>query len=151
MLVLKKGQTNKFLPTFFICITNKTFSSDSGGLVSPVARPISASFEIQTVEGTEFPKDLTSGGWEGGLEGGTASETGRGSSRTCDLLSADVELPAESHFTSFYTCISAPHVLTNTRIRTMRLDRDNSHVTQIKAIQQVLAFQHRACQREYGR
>lgn len=58
VLVLKKGQTNKFLPTFLICITNKTFSSDSGGLVSPVARPISASFEIQTVEGTEFPKDL---------------------------------------------------------------------------------------------
>jgi len=54
-------------------------------------------------------------------------------------------------FYLFHTCISAPHRLTNTRIRTRRLDGDNSHVIQIKAIQQVLAFQCHPCQREYDR
>lgn len=69
----------------------------------------------------------------------------------CVLLPADIELLTERHFTYFYTHISAPHQLTNTGIRTRRLDKGNAHVTQIKAIQQVFTFQYDSCQREYDR
>lgn len=89
--------------------------------------------------------------------GGTHSLGGRAglagqeeNSPSAAMPSADMELFAESHIYLF-TLISAPHRLTNRRIRTRGLDRDNSHVSQIKAIQQVLAFQYHPCQREYDR
>lgn len=74
--------------------------------------------------------------------GGRAGLAGQEeNSPSAAMLSVDMELSAESHIYLF-TLISAPHQLTNRRIGTRGLDRDNSHVSQIKAIQQVLAFQY---------
>lgn len=145
--VQKRCQT-KFLPTCLICIINQAFSFDSERLASPVPRlwflpPLR--FKSLKGQSSQGP-----GIWGLGRRVWKEAELREQDRAHQELVifPADTGLPAESHCTFFSTCISE---LTHTRIRTMGLDRDNSHIIQIKAIQQVLVFQHHPCQREYSK
>ena len=101
----------------------------------------------------QFPKDLMFAGWEEqfGRMHSLGDRAGLPKEKNLHSAPSWHGITCWKPFYCFYTCISTPHQLTNTKIRTRRLDRDNLHVIQIKAIQQVLAFQYHPCQREYDR